>query len=155
MERWHSSVTMKSKASMGIGGVVGHVLRAVVGGGDFVAGFFVEVFVEFLAAQDRVEALDGADGDAGDGIEVVRGEMLDVVDLGELAAGVGRDELLELGHGLAAEIGAVDEEQDALGPGVLDEPVGEAARGVGLARAGGHLDERARMGGGEGFLRDW
>ena len=78
--------------------------------------------------------------------------MLDVVNLGELAAGVGRDELLKLGHGLPSEIGAVHEEEDALGPGMLDEPVDKAARGVSLARAGGHLDERARLGGGEGFF---
>ena len=49
----------------GDGGVVGDVLRAVVSGGDLVAGFLVEVLVQFLAAQHRVEALDGADGDAG------------------------------------------------------------------------------------------
>ena len=39
--------------------------------------------------------------------------MLDVVKLGELAAVVGGDELLELFQGLAAEVGAVDQEQDA------------------------------------------
>ena len=44
-----------------------------------------------------------------------------------------------------AEIGAVDEEQDAARAGVLDEPVGEGAGGVGLARAGGHLDQRAGL----------
>ena len=137
---------------MGMAGIVGDVLRAVVGGGDFVAGFLVEVFVEFLAAQHGVEPLDGADGDAADGVELVRGEVLDVVKLGELAAGVGRDELLELSHGLAAEIGAVHEEKDAPGAGELDEPIGEGAGGEGLARAGGHLDERARAGLGEGFF---
>ena len=79
--------------------------------------------------------------------------MLNVVNLGELAPGVGRDELLKLGHGLATEIGAVHKKEDALRPGVFDEPVGEAARGVGLARAGGHLDEGARMGGGKGFFQ--
>ena len=67
--------------------------------------------------------------------------MLDVVDLGELAARVGRDELVEFALGLSAQIGAVHEEEDALGPGVLDQPVGERTGGVGLARAGGHLDE--------------
>ena len=82
-------------------------------------------------------------------IELVRGEMLDVVKLGELAAGVGRDELLELAFGLSAEIGAVHEEEDALRAGVFDEAVGEGAGGVGLARAGGHLDQRARVGLGE------
>ena len=74
---------------------------------------------------------------------------MDVVRLGKLAAGIGRDELLQLGHGLAAEIGAIHHEQHALRSGVLDEPVGEAARGVGPARAGGHLDHRARIVGGE------
>ena len=39
--------------------------------------------------------------------------MLDVVELGELAAGIGRDELLELARGLPAEIGAIHEEEDA------------------------------------------
>ena len=72
--------------------------------------------------------------------------MLDVVNLGELAAGIGRDELLKLGHGLATKIGAIHEKQHALRSGVLDEAVSEAARGVGLARAGGHLDERTRVG---------
>ena len=51
--------------------------------------------------------------------------MLDVVKLGELAAVVGRDELLELFQGLVAEIGAVDEEEDAARPGVLDQAVNE------------------------------
>ena len=35
---------------------------------------------------------------------------------------------------------------------MLYEPVGERARGEGLARAGGHLDQRARVGLGEGLL---
>ena len=151
MERWHSSVTMKSKVSMGNRGVVGHVFRAVVGGGDFEAGFFVEVFVQLFAAEHGVKALDGADGDAANAIELVRGEVLDVVELGELAA-VGGDELLELGHGLASEIGAIDEEEDVARAGMLDEPVGERAGGECLAGAGGHLDEGARLRFGEGLL---
>ena len=79
--------------------------------------------------------------------------MLDVVELGELAAGVGGDELLELGEGLAAEIGAVDEEKDVARVAVFDEAIGEGAGGEGLARAGGHLDEGARLRFGEGFLQ--
>ena len=39
-------------------------------------------------------------------------EMLDVVELGELAPVVGRRELLELLQRLAAEVRPVDEEQD-------------------------------------------
>jgi len=54
------------------------------------------------------------------------------------------------GEGLATEIGTIDEEEHAAGAGVFDEPVGERAGGVGLARAGGHLDEGARVGLGEG-----
>ena len=135
------------------GGVVGHVFRAAIGGRNLVAGQFVEVRIEVLAAQNRIEALDGADGDASDGVEGVGGEMLDVVNLGELASGVGGNELLELGHGLASEIGAIHEKENALRTGVLDDPVSETARGVGLASSGGHLDQRAQMGGGEGFLK--
>ncbi len=94
------------------GGVVGDVAGALIGGCDLEAGFLVEVFEQLFAAEHGVKALDGADGDARDRVEPVRGEVLDVVELGELAAGVRGDELLELGEGLAAEIGAVDEEED-------------------------------------------
>ncbi len=68
------------------GGVVGDVAGALVGGGDFEAGLFVEVFGQLFATQHGVKALDGADGDAADAVELVRGEVLDVVELGELAA---------------------------------------------------------------------
>lgn len=103
-----------------------------------------------------VEALDGGDGDLADGIDAAGAEHLDVVEVGELAAVVGSGELLEFVDGLAAEVAAVDEEEDALGTGVLDEAVGLGDGGEGLAGAGGHLDEGARAVGGEGFfeLRD-
>ena len=65
----------------------------------------------------------------------------------------GRDELLELLERLPAEVAAIHEEEDALGAGVFDEAVDEIDGGVGLARAGGHLDERARATGGEGLLQ--
>ena len=129
-----------------------HVACSLVGGCDFEAGFFVEVFVQLFATEHGVKALDGADGDAANAIELVRGEVLDVVELGELAA-VGGDELLELRHGLASEIGAIDEEEDVARVGMLDEPVGERAGGEGLAGAGGHLDEGARLRFGEGLLK--
>ena len=64
--------------------------------------------------------------------------------VGELAAVVGGGELLEFVVGLAAEVAAVDEEEDALGTGELDEAVGLGDGGEGLAGAGGHLDEGAR-----------
>ena len=53
------------------------------------------------------------------GSSCVRGEVLDVVKLGELAAVVGRDELLKLGLGLPAEIGAVHEKQTRRAPAYL------------------------------------
>ena len=83
---------------------------------------------------------------------VVAGEMLDVVFLGELVVVHGRDELLEFLERLPAEIAAIHEEEDALRAGVFDEAIDEIDGGVGLARAGGHLDERARTTGGEGFF---
>ena len=76
-----------------------------------------------FAAQHGVEALDGGDADAADGVELLRLQVLDVVKLGELAAVVGRDELLELLQGLAAEVAAVDEEEDAARAGELDQAV--------------------------------
>src|SRR5436189_6144661 len=74
------------------------------------------------------------------------------VKLGELAAVVGRDELLELFQGLVAEVAAVDEEEDTARTGELDEAVNEVDGGVGLAAAGGHLNEGAAFVGGEGFV---
>ena len=102
--------------------------------------------------QDGVKALDGGDADAADLVELRRFQVLDVVKLGELAAVVGRDELLEFFQGLVAEIAAVDEEEDATRAGELDEAVNEVDGGVGLAAAGSHLDECAVFLGGEGAL---
>ena len=58
-------------------------------------------------------------------------QVLDVVELGELAARAGHLEALELLERLLPEVGPVDEEQDALGLGVAQEPfadVGGAER---------------------------
>ena len=52
----------------------------------------------------------------------------------------------------SAEVVAVHQEQDALGAGVLDEPVAEVDGGEGLAGAGGHLDQGARARFGERFF---
>jgi hypothetical protein len=46
--------------------------------------------------QDGVNPLDGGDADAADAVEMGRLQVLDVVKLGELAAVVGRHELLKL-----------------------------------------------------------
>ena len=70
----------------------------------------------------------------------------------KLAAVVGRDELLEFFQGLIAEVAAVDEEEDAARAGELDQAVNEVDGGVGLAAAGGHLDQGAAFVDGEGFF---
>src|SRR4029077_914478 len=98
------------------------------------------------------KALDGGNADSADAVEVRGFQVLDVVKLGELAAVIRRDELLEFFRGLVAEVAAVDEEEDAARAGELDEAVNEVDGGVGLATAGSHLDEGAAFVGGEGFL---
>ena len=55
--------------------------------------------------------------DAGDRVDRVRGQVLHVVELGELAAVVRDVEVLELLQRLPAEVRPVDQEQDALGAG--------------------------------------
>jgi len=53
-----------------------------------------------------------------------------LLQLGELAVAVRHDVLLEFGHGLAAEVGAIHQEQHAPGAGMLDQAVGEGTGGV-------------------------
>ena len=76
---------------------------------------------------------------------MARLQALDIVGLGELAVGVGQVVLVELALGLFAKVVAVHNEQHAARIGVLDKAVGEGAGGVGLAGAGGHLDQRAGL----------
>ena len=115
-------------------------------GYQLVAGLLVEVLGQVgLAAQHRVHPLDGADADARHRVDLVVGQVLHVVELGELAARAGHLEALELLEGLLAEVGPVDEEQDALGLGVTDQPLADVRRGEGLARPRRHLDQRPRM----------
>ena len=100
--------------------------------------------VEFLfALEDGVKPLDRGNRDLTGGVEGIRAQVLDVVLVGELVLGVGTVELLELFEGLPAQVGAIHEKEDALGPGVLDQPVTEVAGNKGLPGAGGHLDQGA------------
>ncbi len=111
---------------------------------QLVAGRLVDVFGQVgVAAQHRVHALDGADTHAGHRVDLVVREVLDVVELGELAARAGHLEALELLERLLPEVGPVDEEQDALGLSVADQPLAHVRRGERLARTGGHLDQRS------------
>ncbi len=114
-------------------------------GRQLVGGVLVRLRVELrVAAQDRVDPLDRRDRHARDRVDLVRAQVLDVVELGELAAVVGRREPLELLQRLAAEVGAVDEEEDPPRVGVLDQPVADVGGGERLARPGRHLDQRPR-----------
>jgi hypothetical protein len=63
-----------------------------------------------------VPALDFGDANAGDVVEPVRFQVLDVVELGELAAVIGRGVLLEILHGLPAEVPSIDQEKAPGGP---------------------------------------
>ena len=137
----------------GDGWIVGDVARARAEcGGDFGAGEIVRSFREILAAQDRVEPLDGADGDAADVVDVGRGEVLDVVEFREETASVGRAVAVKFVAGLFAEVCAIHEEEDAARLGVFDQAIGDGAGGESFSRAGRHVDKGARTIFGEGFF---
>ena len=106
---------------------------------DFFGGL-----VHVLVPQQRVHALDGADAHLAVPGDVGRPETLDVVEFGELAVVVAGHVGHEFLLGLFAQVPGVDEEEDALGVGVLEQSVDRGDGGVGLARAGGHLNEGAR-----------
>jgi len=57
-----------------------------------------------VALEGGVDALDGRDADPRGGVDGVGGEVLDDVLGGELALGVGDDELVELKLSLLAEV---------------------------------------------------
>ena len=117
-------------------------------------GAFFQLGVELgFAAQHGVEALDGGDADLAHGVEDVGAHVLDVVQLAELASIVGGDVLAELVVRLPAQIGAIHQEEHPLGPGVLDQAIGEGDGSEGLAAAGGHLDQRPRAVLGKGLLQ--
>ena len=75
------------------------------------------------------------------GIDARGLQVLDVVELGELATLVRGREALELAEGLASQVAAVDEEEHAVRSAVFDQPVDLVACHEGLAASGGHLDE--------------
>ena len=111
---------------------------------ELVHRFLFQVGRQVAALEHGVQALDGADADAGGGVDLVALQALDDVFLAELEVVVGRDVLLEFLEGLVGEVAAVDQEQHAPRPGELDQAVDEGNGGEGLARAGGHLDQGAR-----------
>ena len=96
---------------------------------QLVDGVLVDLLVQVrLALEDREDPLDGGDADPRGRVERVVGQVLDVVLGGELPLGLRDGELVELQLGLLAQVRAVDQEQDPLGVGVLDQPVAERSR---------------------------
>ncbi len=79
-------------------------------------------------------------------------EMLDDKLLGEFVIVHRRDELLKLFERLLAQVAAIDEKEHAAGPGVFDQTIGKIDRRERLAGAGGHLNQGARLVGGEGLF---
>jgi hypothetical protein len=72
-------------------------------------------------------------------------QVLDDVGLHEPATGARRIVVLVFLQCLVAEVVPVDQEQDATGPGVLEQAPAEGAGGEGLACTGGHLDQGAGL----------
>ena len=104
----------------------------------------------FPPLEDGIHPLDGGDADLGICGDVGGGEALGGVDGGEGAVVVGGGVGDELLLGLLAEVAGIDEEEDAANLGVLEEAVDGGDGGEGLAGAGGHLDQGAGLGLGEG-----
>ncbi len=179
MDSWHSSMKMKSKIPAGffvidhgkrfgiqIGAQRGVCslarLRERVGEREtgLPVGLHQLVRVDLLGSgiqfnplEDGIQALDGADADlAIAGYEGIF-QPLHGVKLGELAViverGVGHHFLL----GLFAQVAGVDQEQDAFALGEFQQAIDGGDGSVGLACAGGHLDQRARAVGLERFFQ--
>ncbi|MBG6075794.1 hypothetical protein IWX85_001619 [Polaromonas sp. CG_9.11] len=102
-------------------------------------------FVEGLARQHRIQALDGGDDDLRLRVDGAAGQPLHVVQLGEFSAIVGR----AVGHErlvrLLAKVARIDQKQNPFGTAELEQAVHGRDGGEGLARAGGHVHQRARL----------
>ena len=100
---------------------------------------------KFLPAQHGIEALNGGDDHLRVSVHLIGAEVLDVVEFRELATVIRGTICLELFQRLAAKVVAIHQEQDAVGLGVLDEPIREGTGRERLPRAHDHLDESARV----------
>jgi hypothetical protein len=76
-------------------------------------------------------------------VDAGRGQALHVVELGELAAIVGRRVGHELLVRLFAQVAGIDQKQDALGTAKLEQAVHRRDGGKRFARAGGHVHQGA------------
>ena len=97
-----------------------------------------------VALEDAVEPLNGGDDDPVHRVHRLRGQAGDVVQLGELPTIVGRRVGLKLLLGLLAQVAAVHQEQGPPRAAKLHQPIQRRDRGVRLAAARRHLDQRPR-----------
>ncbi len=127
------------------GGVVAHQLllrrrllhlveRQVLGG-----------FVDRLAAEDGIHALDGADAHLRVRVDAGAAETLHVVQLGELAAVIRRRVGHEFLMRLFAEVARIHQKQDAPGAAKLEQAIHGGDGGEGFARASGHVHQGAGL----------
>ncbi len=108
-----------------------------------------------FATQDGVEALNSANGDFADFVDVWRGHMLNVVKLGEKAAHLGSLKSVEFVASLFAQVGSIDQKKNPASFGVFDQPIGDDAGRVGFSGPGRHVDEGSRAIVGEGVFESF
>ena len=99
-----------------------------------------------VAAQDRVDPLDRGDADLGDRVDVVRCQVLHVVELGELAAR--RPGSSKPWNSLSVclpRFARSTRNRMRCAPAWRDQPLGDVGSGERLARAGRHLDQRTGL----------
>ncbi len=99
--------------------------------------------IEFLILEQRIHAPNGADADLAVLGDKGRFQALDIIQLGELAVVVIRQVRHEPLLGLFTEVPGIDQEQDTFGVGMFKQAIDRGNRRVGLAGAGGHLDQGA------------
>ena len=137
------------------GGVVDHIGRlAFPGLSGIETGAFLIAGVEVgFALQHRVEALDGSDDHLRGRVDGVGLEPLNGVELRELSRVVWRLEVGELVLGLFAEVGAVNQKENAFGVAELEQAVSDIDGGKGFSGASRHLNQRTRVRLGKGLFQ--
>ena len=106
-------------------------------------GGFLVLFCEFSSLEHGVQALNGADADAGGHVELIAGKPLNDEFFRELKVVIERDVLLEFFERLVAEVATVHQKQHTARAGELDEAVDRIDGREGFTASGGHLNEGA------------
>ena len=125
--------------------VVANQLGLLGGLLHFVQGNIFGRVVDGFARQHGIHALDGRDDDLRMRVDGAAGQALHVVQLGEFSAVVGRGVSHELLVRLPAKVARVHQKQNAFGLAELEQTINRGDGGEGLARAGRHVNEGARL----------